>query len=99
MAESKGFFDHYIIKVFPGDFFAILSGPLDHFGELVVGEVLPQLISGLFQVVERNGVGLVLVEEVEDLVDAVLGVLDKKATFSPSLDWMDSRKTSKPMSV
>ena len=87
MAESKGFFDHYIIKVFPGDFFAILSGPLDHFGELVVGEVLPQFISGLFQVVKRNGVGL------------VLGVLDKKATFSPSLDWMDSRKTSKPMSV
>merc|ERR1712178_360013 len=54
---------------------AILISPVHHLLELVVGHVLAELLADALQVLEGDGAGLVVVEELEDLEEVLAGVL------------------------
>lgn len=72
---SEYFLSHYIVEVFASDLLAVAAGPLEHFLEFFETHGLPEFLGDSLEVVHVDALAHVVVEEVEDLVDAVLGLL------------------------
>merc|ERR1719272_2776575 len=54
---------------------AIFVGPVHHLLELVVGHVLSELLADALQVLEGDGAGLVVIEQLEHFEQVLAGVL------------------------
>ena len=72
LSESESFLSHDIIEVLSGDLPAIGSSPLQHLLKLMYVHGFSQFLSHSFHVVNIDGSRLVVVEQVEDLANAVL---------------------------
>ena len=70
--RSEGFLGHYVVKVLSGDLSAVGGGSLQHFFQFLNVHCFSQFLGNSANVVGVYESRVVLVEKVEDLVDAVL---------------------------
>ena len=70
--RSKGFFCHDVIEILSWNLSAIGCGTLKHFFELLDVHGFAQLLSYSTDVIGVDGTSVVIVEEIENFVDAVL---------------------------
>ena len=70
--RSKGFFCHDVIEILSWNLSAIRCGTLKHFFELLDVHGFAQLLSYSTDVIGVDGTSVVIVEEIENFVDAVL---------------------------
>jgi hypothetical protein len=70
--ESEGLLGHDVVEVFSRNFSAIGSSSLEHFLQLLDVHGLPQLLGDSADVVGVDHTSVVVVEEVEDFINAVL---------------------------
>ena len=71
--SCKRFLSHYEVEVFEGDLVAIARGSLKHFLQLVGAHCLAKLFGNSPQIVDVDAARLVVIEELEDTCDSVLG--------------------------
>lgn len=72
MVQSEGLLRHNVVEVLPGDLLVVGGCPLQHLNELILAHGLAQLLGHPLDVINVDVAGSVVVEQVEDLVDAVL---------------------------
>ena len=74
--SSEGFLGHDVVEVVHGDDLVVVGvGALDHLLELLVGHGLTKLAGNSAEILEGDGVGAIIVEKLEDLIDILAGVL------------------------
>ena len=95
-AESESFLGHDVIEILTGDLSAIGGCPLKHFFKLLNIHGLAQFLGHPADVVGVDVAGVIVVEEIEDFVDAVLDRGWVTLLYlSPSLEVMPSKNYSK----
>jgi hypothetical protein len=98
--HSKALLRHDVVEVLPADLAPVAGGPLQHLLQLLHVHRLAQLLGHAPDVVGVDQPGVVVVEEVEDLVDAVLrGRGRTLLSLSPRREVMPSRNSSKSTSL
>ena len=99
-AESESFLGHDVVEILPGYLSPVGCCSLKHFFEFLDIHGLAQFFGHSADVVGVDEAGVVVVEEVEDFVDAVLdrewGTL---LYLSPSLEVIPSKNYSKVTSL
>ena len=75
MRSGEGLLGHDEVEVFESDFLSVAGCSLEHLLEFLGGHGLSEFLGDSAQVVDVDGAGLVVVEQVEDAVDALLGLL------------------------
>ena len=99
MDQSEGFLGHNVVEIFTGDLSAIGSCPLEHLLQLLHVHGLTQLLGHSPDVVGVDVAAVIVVEQVEYFINAVLSnpryTLD---SLSPSLLVMPSKNSSKSTS-
>jgi hypothetical protein len=92
--ESEGLLGHDVVEVLAGDLAAVGSSTLQHFLEFLDVHGLTELLGDAADVGGLDEASVVVVEEVEDLIDAVLrGEGCTLVSLSPSLEVMPSRNS------
>ncbi len=98
--KSEGFLGHDVIKVLSGDFSSISGGSLQHLLQLGGVHGLTQLFSDSFNIVDIDEACSIVVEQVENLIDAVLNQLISTLDYlSPNRAVMPSKNYSKSISL
>ena len=99
MDQSEGFLGHNVVEVFSGDLPAVGGSPLEHLLQLLDIHGLAQLFGHPPDVVGVDEAAVIVVEEIEYFINAVLSnpryTLD---SLSPSLLVMPSKNSSKSTS-
>ena len=91
---SECFFGHDAVEIFTGDLSSVTCCSLKHFFEFLDVHGLAEFFGNSTNIVRVDDSGVVVVEEVKDLVDAIL--IWKTVTLdslSPSLEVIPSRNS------
>ena len=100
MRASEGLLGHDVVEILSSDLAAVGGCPLEHFLEFLDVHGFSEFLGHPADVVGVDGAGVVVVEEVKDLIDAVLhreGLT--LLSLSPNLDVMPSKNSSKSTSL
>lgn len=100
MAQSEGLFGHDVVEVLTGNLATVGGCPLQHLLQLLHVHGLAQLLSHAADVGRFDEASVVVVEKIENFVDAILRkMIFTLDSLSPNLDVMPSRNSSKSTSL
>jgi hypothetical protein len=98
--HSEGLLGHDVVEVLAGDLPSVRGSPLQHLLQLLNVHSFSELLGDPADVVGVHGAGVVVVEEIKDLVDSILAISRSTLlSLSPSLEVMPSRNSSKSTSL
>lgn len=75
--QSESLLGHYVVEVLARDFLVVGASPFKHLDELLLVHGLAELLSNSLDVVNVDESASIVVEQIEDLVDAGLNQIAK----------------------